>query len=435
VPARSAEIPLDIVPSLDGWRGLTILGVVAFHCWYAAGFPSLGGGVVQSVVGQGFPLINYMFVISGFVMFLPTVRRGGVFGSTYAYGVRRVARIVPGFYLALVGVVVFWKVARPDILGTFWTWTNAETMLFHLVFLHWEFVGDVPNVNGFHGYVGFGIDGAVWTLSIEAIFYALLPLVAARYFRRPFLCLALAITGQTLWRYGSYRFGLFLFHHGWSILRAGTIVEHTNLQFPGNMASIAIGMTSAWLYVALARADSESPLGRLRRYAPLAAVGGLILLVTLIDRGGYQTSNPEQAAGTGPYYRYFGDLALAGAFALTILSIALSSGWLQALWANRLARWIGFVSYGVYLWHLIIIHTLLQTFRWQTNGQLHTFLKYLFVVIPGALVCGWLSYRFVEQPAIRLAKRHLTRRREAVDRVVIHEAPAHAGANVGVPGG
>ena len=44
--------------------------------------------------------------------------------------------------------------------------------------------------------LGFGVDGPLWTLSLEVTFYVILPFVAAWYFRRPLvgLLIAAAIT-------------------------------------------------------------------------------------------------------------------------------------------------------------------------------------------------------------------------------------------------
>jgi len=240
-PVRAGVLPLDVVPSVDGWRGLAVLAVVVFHCWLASGFPSLGGVLFEKVLGQGYPLLNYLFLISGFVMFLPVVRKGGEFGSVRAYAVRRVTRIVPAFYVSVVGVIVLWPIVAPKGLGTFWTWGNAETLPVHLGFLHWELLGSIPGIYGVNGLLGFGVNGAAWTLSVEAIFYALLPLVAGIYFRRPLAGLVVALIGQTLWRVGGFQLRHLL--TGVDPTKGAEIVSHITLQFPAHIGSIASGMT------------------------------------------------------------------------------------------------------------------------------------------------------------------------------------------------
>ena len=46
---------------------------------------------------------------------------------------------------------------------------------------------------GYCGSLGFGVDPVVWTLSLEALFYVLLPLVAGVFWRRAWTAIALAI--------------------------------------------------------------------------------------------------------------------------------------------------------------------------------------------------------------------------------------------------
>ena len=59
----------------------------------------------------------------------------------------------------------------------------------------------------FGNVVGFGVNGALWSLSIEAIFYAVLPIVAGFYWRRPRLGFAAACLATLAWRAVAYRLG------------------------------------------------------------------------------------------------------------------------------------------------------------------------------------------------------------------------------------
>ena len=59
---------------------------------------------------------------------------------------------------------------------------DALAVLYHLLFLHNE-----VSIAFDAYYPGFGVNPAVWTLSVEIVFYLLLPLVATRYRRHPFI--------------------------------------------------------------------------------------------------------------------------------------------------------------------------------------------------------------------------------------------------------
>jgi len=73
------------------------------------------------------------------------------------------------------------------------------SLLLHLVFLQHN-VGMVLGPGLGSVAEGFGVITVVWTLSIEAVFYAVLPLVASRYWRRPFVGLALAVALSLGWQ-------------------------------------------------------------------------------------------------------------------------------------------------------------------------------------------------------------------------------------------
>ncbi len=71
------------VPALDGFRAYAILGVLALHCLGLSGVSVIEHSeafqtVVWGTVGNA---IDVFFVISGFVIFLPVVVRGGALGS------------------------------------------------------------------------------------------------------------------------------------------------------------------------------------------------------------------------------------------------------------------------------------------------------------------------------------------------------------------
>src|SRR5438093_9968460 len=106
----------------------------------------------------------------------------------------------------------------------------------------------------------------IWTLSIEIIFYAVLPLVAAWWYRRPFLGLGLAFAGAKGWQYATTHaagwlpsIGVHHVPHGAALLN---LEEHLLLQFPTYMGHLALGMTLAWIY---ARAHQRGIDG-VRRY-------------------------------------------------------------------------------------------------------------------------------------------------------------------------
>ena len=382
------------VPAIDGFRGTAALLVTIFHCWLYTDPPLDGGPIRALTVAAGLG-VDFFFVISGFVLFLPVVRHGGSFGSLGGYALRRVARIVPAYYVA-----VFVQAAATPVLTAFASpFASAggfAAILAHLLFLQHSVPRWLFRKLDLHSAVmGFGVNGALWSLTIEAIFYVALPIVAGFYFRNPRAGFVLGVGGALAWRW-------LAFH----LPSVATAVDAGNAvvgnaprlleQFPGYLGHFAFGMSAAYLFVrTFRRLDS-----RLARNAEaLQIVALVLLLVAMIGYGSTPRGMP-----VGIYARYLADLLPPFAFAALMLATTLAGPRGQWAMANRFARWIGDVSYGVFLWHFPLILFFSHTLGWVTGRGNGPFLLLVLLVLPGAFLFGWLSRRFIEEPAIAWAR-------------------------------
>ncbi len=101
------------LPSLDGWRALSILLVLGAHCKVTPGFPGSWDGLFRWLF-DGALGVRFFFVISGFLitwlLLIERTRAGKVsLGNFY---VRRALRILPVYYafrLALAALQAFTK--------------------------------------------------------------------------------------------------------------------------------------------------------------------------------------------------------------------------------------------------------------------------------------------------------------------------------------
>ena len=227
--------------------------------------------------------VEILFIISGFVVFLPTVARGGEFGRVPSYAVRRAARLVPAYWAVLAILVVLTSVVavNPPIPVP-----GLDNIAIHAAFLQMP----AGLVHDF-GDVGFGSDPALWTLSLEVTFYVLLPFIAAWYFRRPLLGLLIAAAITVVWREA-------LIH--WSTTEA--LLGHPSpessvrlqllaaLQFPFYAFSFAAGMTGAWAYVRLRERMVPEQHARLVGRVQLAALVSLAAFCFVLAHGTSGTS-------------------------------------------------------------------------------------------------------------------------------------------------
>jgi peptidoglycan/LPS O-acetylase OafA/YrhL len=196
--------------------------------------------VLHALRLDSFFSIDFLFVVTGFLLFLPVVARGS-FGSVRAYGVRRVARIVPAYVVSLIATwILVVAIGHPPL-----SLDDAEVFAAHLVFAQLEL-----NVSGF------GVNEVYWFMSIIALFYLLLPFVANRYLRHPLLGLAIAIAIVAVWRSltGDARYILFI-------------------QFPLFVVDFAIGMTVAWLFMRVWRSPRREQFARFGVPAVLGSAG------------------------------------------------------------------------------------------------------------------------------------------------------------------
>ncbi len=389
--AVSADQPRVVVPALDGFRGLAALTVVLYHVVYGSGLPSLGNGGLRNVFVSGYMGVDFFFVISGFVLFLPTVLNAGRFGQVRAYGIRRAARIIPAYYVVLVAAVVLQPLVSAKSTVLPWeSGAGAFSFLLHLSFLQ-HTVGLLRLYPE-----GFLVLGVVWTLTLEVMFYITLPFVASWYFRHPFIGFAIAFGVSMAWKltvvHTSFSVGWLPATESPTLLRLILVT-----QFPTFLAQFAAGMTAAWLFVQWRTAKQA--------WVPWVAVSVQVVAAVAVVWGLRTAGIHDLTATVGTYDHWTGTLPVALAFAVLMLATVLAPRWAQSPVANPASRGLGDISYGVYLWHLLIIGFAITTLGFDQNATTAAFLSMLALTLVGSIGLGTLSLLFVERPCIRWARR------------------------------
>src|SRR5690606_15948330 len=127
--------------------------------------------------------IEILFIVSGFVVFLPMAFHRGRTGSLCAYALRRITRLYPAYWLILALILLLiatTSVTDLDMPGT-------PDLLINFSGFHVPLGVPIPGISS-----AFGANSATWTLSVEICFYLVLPMVAAIYFRHPLIGLLAA---------------------------------------------------------------------------------------------------------------------------------------------------------------------------------------------------------------------------------------------------
>ncbi len=371
------------VPSLDGLRGIAVLWVILFH-YTALGdatrdawIQAIGAvPLVDALVRNGYLGVDLFFLISGFLLTLPWfvhAAAGRAAPAAREFYARRVRRIVPAYYLQLALLFLLfipllrgWDYWKRDLYVILW---NGVA---HAGFLHLT----SPLTSG-----TLAVNGALWTLAIEAQYYLLLPLAAPLLVRAPvrvtLVAFALAAAWQALARHGfdawiaqQMRWGA---HWRWT----EETVRHLQLtQLPSYLGHFALGsaLGLAWL-----RWRDEP--GRLRPWLPLAAVCALAMLLLAV-------STREAIVGEQTW------LVTTLALGTLLLAAALGGRVARALLDRGPLAFVGRVSYSAYLYHLPL---LLLWKAYAPGLESASFPLYLAAV----LAVSWLSWRFVEQRFMR----------------------------------
>jgi peptidoglycan/LPS O-acetylase OafA/YrhL len=359
---------------LDALRALAALAVIGIHVGhYSRANVEASWGAFTSHLNVG---VTLFFVISGFLLYRPwaaALLSGGELPSVSRYARRRVLRIVPAYWLALT-VLAVW----PGLTGVF----TADWWVYYgfaqSYRVDWAFSGIAP----------------AWSLSVEAHYYAVLPLFAgavARASRGRAPRTRLRIAGAALGALAlvgaicCYEF-----------TRRGLLVWAPSL--PAHLLWFSAGMAAAL----------AQPRGALRR---LAAHPNACWLLAAALYVGLSLTPGIPRAMSGESYSGAEKLAEHVIYAAVALLVALPALLGDAarsvpgrvLGSRALAR-LGIISYGVFLWHEPLLAELTE--RGAANllpgGP---FLSLAAVILPVAIACGALSWAWVERPAIGLSRR------------------------------
>ena len=381
---------------LDGLRGYAALVVVCFHLG-----PSVLGPGPHLAVYRHLDLGKYgvllFFLVSGYVIPMSLERHG----SLRRFWIGRLFRVYPA-YLAAIAVVLALGAGPASLRDdTVSAALGYATMLLDPL----------------------GLRGAVrvfWTLSYEMVFY-------------------LVVAGLYAWRLHR--------HSGWWASGLALAATALGPLLPdGLFASSFAGRRVTAVVLLLLVGGSVAAYLCGRRTAALVAGAAGIGFVLLPTLNGHPSANSTVAAswqgllllavmfaGTVVYRAQHGRLGRwPAATALGVVAACLVVAHpAHALWAANVAaiagtfalafalrhrpiprvlRFLGTVSYSLYLLHVVVLMLLGRLVPGVAERPLPVRLAVGVVFLALALGMAWVSYRMVEMPARRLGRRIDTRR-------------------------
>jgi peptidoglycan/LPS O-acetylase OafA/YrhL len=393
--SSSAQGVAGHLASLDGLRGMAVLGVMASHLFpgnYGA------GGWLTRTVGHIFLFgskgVDLFFVLSGFLItgiLFDSLSDTAYFRRFYA---RRALRIFPLYY----GVILVLLVLTPW-LGIVWHGVQWSLLFYmqntSLATPIWDF--KLPH----------GLDLIhFWSLAVEEQFYLVWPLaVFLIRDRRRLLgwCFAISCASLVL------RFVLAFRGVPYLYINSGTLCRADSL-----LAGAALAL--------LVRGPAKE---RVLAWGRWMLVGAAAVLVALSAAAGVLEQSARWAGVSSSTwlalnYTFFA-LGSAGLIAWCLRRDSVVAG----VFENDALRWFGKYSYGIYVLHLVALRFFLDIFHgWfkhLTGNKPAIDLASGFTMFGLAVLMAYVSYNVYEQPFLRL-KRYFHYDRP--ERIPVSEASA-----------
>ncbi|MEA2422685.1 MAG: hypothetical protein QOF55_1784 [Thermoleophilaceae bacterium] len=375
--ARAYRFPL-----LDSVRGIALLAVVAAHSSF---FMALGGSTSLSHLRFDFS-VRVFFMISAFLLYRPWVRARLADWeppSAAAFGWRRFLRIAPAYWLALT-VIALW-IGLPYVFSAHGIWTYYG--LVQVYQPGWA-VGGLPQA---------------WTLCVEVVFYAALPLWGALMRRLPASSMRQKLRQELLGCLAllavSLVYKIVITATGVIGGRSGAPFQLNTLTFLDDFAiGMALGVLSAWYE---GRHDLPRALRLNDRYPSIAwglalvTLGVTSLAVGLFGRVAANISGPEYVA------RHYLLALISVGLLLPALFGDPERGLVRRLLSSRALTFLGVISYGAYLWHFAV---LIQLERWGFGDVAADVGQWIWfpAALAGGVLIATVSWYAVEKPIMSL---------------------------------
>jgi peptidoglycan/LPS O-acetylase OafA/YrhL len=359
------------LPALDGIRGLAVLIVVLYHFGGGAQSPNPIISTAGHLLQAGWSGVTLFFILSGFLItgILWDARGGHAYFKNFY--IRRTLRIFPLYYASLLLVFVAALIDHDYAIATH-LWVYALYLqqfpyVMHLV----DF-----SIKPFPIY-------HFWSLAVEEQFYLVWPFLISRL--------------KTLRQARNLSVGVFLASFVFRLALPHITTqpgEYAGLIF-SHMGELALG---AWL--AISYRDGTWP--HVARYAvpvaPIALVGFFAFAAAA------HSFRPEVP------WIFTGGLTCITLFWGSFFVLSFRPGILHSFLCLAWLRWVGSISYGVYIFHVLLsgYYRRLADFLLPHGSRNSVLLLDTAIVLFGSILMAWLSFRFFETPILRLKSRFQT---------------------------
>jgi peptidoglycan/LPS O-acetylase OafA/YrhL len=368
---------------VDAVRAVAALMVLTAHSSFIANNGTAGpiGTALRQMLGAG---VLVFFSLSGYLIagpFLRALVEGRPLPAIRTYLVRRAARIYPGYWVAFGAVLLL-----------LWPAGGVKPYQFpvHLLLLQssWPVAGEPTSIF----FVG-------WTLGVEAAFYVFVPVAA----------LVLRALHPGPWRAGRLC-AVVIGGACASVVCAyvSSVTLGSDVSVPALL--VRVGLQN-WIYafapgmvIALAAIAAEQNRGWSWFESLMAKPVVTLPVVALLWGAGYATERSTSTFLSANYQAVF--VLASGLFLGTVV---VAGKWIRPF--VRILAPVGLISYGIYLWHDIVVQLIQQHTSVGFRGGGIAWFGDCLIVAAITAPLAIVSWFVVERPVMRRAAEWGRRRR------------------------
>jgi peptidoglycan/LPS O-acetylase OafA/YrhL len=397
--------PKGTIASLDGVRAVAFLLVFEAHLTHAGVWGYSGNNqFINAFFGVGYTGVTLFFVLSGFLLFLPYTQ-ALLFKKDWPqpkiYYIRRILRIFPGYFFSLFILVMFTK---PYFIQPH----NWGQLIPYLTF-----------TMGFYNNPSTLINGPYWTLAVEFQYYLILPLIAfgilgltrlVRPEKRLWMVVG-SLVAMIIWGLVTACYGAYFFSHpNQTFLIPRPLLNVVLFVIYGDrsksLEDFAVGMLIAVGYLSVMNSPRKDHYAlMMRRLLTVLLIPCSMLFVYALVPGYPWTFVPRMFQAF-PWMIEF-TIALCYGYLVTAVLFTRPDGWLGRMFSWTPLRWLGLISYSLYIWHRPLIQVLATNIGpdlQRLNPVLTITLFWVIGFTVSVIFCFFL-FVLIEKPGMRLSEK------------------------------
>lgn len=345
---------------LDALRGLAAAYVVVYHMILLPAPNLVAPDWAYKVAHSGGTGVMLFFVISAFSLYYTMPLRLRDAYPNLSFYLHRFFRIAPLFYAWILFTLVrdAWYFSAHH---------SAVEILASVAF----FFNLTP-----HGQQGFV--WASWTIGIEMMFYLMFPFIY-RYVKDLWKAIALVFIFILVWM--AYQV---MIPHAYSASNVELVKTWTFVRF---LPIFALGCV---VHFVISRIHAHGEMEHGKSVGLFMVVASIYCYLALLD---------------GSFNVFFNDARVWQGLVYGALVVGLCLNPLE-IFVNRLTRYLGKISYSLYLGHTTVVLFLTPVYR-MAYGALNNTLAFLLCYVLTLLLAAGLAdltYRFIEAPGVRYGK-------------------------------